>query len=100
MCCCTASHGMRRRAPISAGGSGIAPDSCFVKRLDEVRLAMYRHATLPLGTVVRRQAMAASTPADIRVGDMTIRYLGEGNQSGGAVAIFQFDVPTGAKFES
>ena len=37
--------------------------------------------------------MAASTRADIRVGDMTIRYLVEGNQSAGAVAIFEFDVP-------
>jgi len=41
--------------------------------------------------------MAASTRADIRVGDMTIRYLVEGNQSAGAVAIFEFDVPTRAK---
>jgi quercetin dioxygenase-like cupin family protein len=41
--------------------------------------------------------MAASAHADIRVGDMTIRYLVEGDQSAGAVAIFEFDVPTRAK---
>jgi quercetin dioxygenase-like cupin family protein len=34
---------------------------------------------------------------EIKVGDMAIRFLVEGEQSGGSVAIFEFDVPAGAK---
>ena len=41
--------------------------------------------------------MATSTRDEIRVGDMTIRFLLEGEQSGGSVAIFEFDVPAGAR---
>ena len=41
--------------------------------------------------------MATSTRDEIRVGDMTIRFLLEGEQSVGSVAIFEFDVPAGAK---
>jgi len=41
--------------------------------------------------------MATSTGNEIRVGDMAIRFLLEGGQSGGAVAIFEFDVPAGAR---
>ena len=41
--------------------------------------------------------MATSTTDEIRVGDMTIRFLLEGEQSGGSVAIFEFDVPAGAR---
>jgi quercetin dioxygenase-like cupin family protein len=41
--------------------------------------------------------MTTSTRNEIRVGDMTIRFLLEGEQSGGSVAIFEFDVPAGAK---
>ena len=41
--------------------------------------------------------MATSTSNEIRVGDMAIRFLLEGEQSSGSVAIFEFDVPAGAR---
>jgi quercetin dioxygenase-like cupin family protein len=41
--------------------------------------------------------MTASTREEIKVGEMTIRFLVEGEQSAGSVAIFDFDVPAGAK---
>jgi quercetin dioxygenase-like cupin family protein len=41
--------------------------------------------------------MTASTHEQIRVGDMAIRFLLEGGQSAGSVAVFEFDVPTGAQ---
>ena len=41
--------------------------------------------------------MATSTREEIRVGEMTIRFLIEGSQSAGSVAIFEFDVPAGAR---
>src|SRR5215475_10122295 len=41
--------------------------------------------------------MATSTGNEIRVGDMAIRFVLEGEQSGGAVAMFEFDVPAGAR---
>ena len=41
--------------------------------------------------------MAASTREEIRVGEMTIRFLVEGEQSGGSVAVFEFDVPAGSR---
>ena len=41
--------------------------------------------------------MAATTSEQIKVGDMAIRFLVEGNQSAGSVAVFEFDVPAGAK---
>jgi quercetin dioxygenase-like cupin family protein len=41
--------------------------------------------------------MAASTREKIRVGEMTIRFLLEGEQSDGSVAMFEFDVPAGSK---
>ena len=41
--------------------------------------------------------MAASTHEQIRVGDVAIRFLVEGGQSAGSVAVFEFDVPTGAQ---
>ena len=34
---------------------------------------------------------------EITVGAMAIRFLVEGEQSGGAVALFEFDVPAGAR---
>jgi quercetin dioxygenase-like cupin family protein len=40
---------------------------------------------------------ATATGEQIRVGAMTIRFLVEGDQSGGSVAIFEFDVPASAK---
>jgi quercetin dioxygenase-like cupin family protein len=39
--------------------------------------------------------MTTSTREAIAVGDHTIRFLLEGEQSGGSVAIFEFDVPAG-----
>ena len=41
--------------------------------------------------------MATSTREEIRVGEMVIRFLVEGEQSGGSVAVFEFDVPAGSK---
>jgi quercetin dioxygenase-like cupin family protein len=40
--------------------------------------------------------MATSTPEEIKVGQVAIRFLIEGEQSGGSVAVFEFDVPAGA----
>jgi len=41
--------------------------------------------------------MATSTREEIKVGEMAIRFLVDGGQSAGAVAVFEFDVPAGAK---
>jgi quercetin dioxygenase-like cupin family protein len=41
--------------------------------------------------------MATSTPDEIKVGEVAIRFLVEGEQSGGSVAVFEFDVPGGAR---
>lgn len=41
--------------------------------------------------------MATSTREEIRVGEMAIRFLLEGEQSEGSVAVFEFDVPAGSK---
>ena len=41
--------------------------------------------------------MAASTHEQIRVGDVAIRFLLEGKQTAGSVAVFKFDVPAGAQ---
>jgi quercetin dioxygenase-like cupin family protein len=41
--------------------------------------------------------MATSTPTEIKVGEVAIRFLVEGEQSGGSVAVFEFDVPAGAR---
>lgn len=40
--------------------------------------------------------MAASTREEIRVGEMAIRFLLEGEQSSGSAAVFEFDVPAGS----
>ena len=40
--------------------------------------------------------MATSILDEIRVGAMTSRFLIEGAESGGSVAVFEFDVPAGA----
>ena len=39
--------------------------------------------------------MATSMREEIKVGPLTIRFLVEGEQSGGSVAVFEFDVPAG-----
>jgi quercetin dioxygenase-like cupin family protein len=41
--------------------------------------------------------MSGSAREEIKVGEMAIRFLIEGDQSGGAVAVFEFDVPSGAR---
>ena len=41
--------------------------------------------------------MAANTREDIRLGQLAVRFLVEGKESGGSVAMFEFDVPAGAK---
>ena len=41
--------------------------------------------------------MTTRTREEISVGSMTIRFLVEGEESGGSVSIFEFDVPVGAK---
>jgi quercetin dioxygenase-like cupin family protein len=38
-----------------------------------------------------------ATTKEIRVGPMAIRFLLEGDASGGSVAVFEFDVPAGAR---
>jgi quercetin dioxygenase-like cupin family protein len=41
--------------------------------------------------------MAKSAAEEIRIGQLVIRFLLEGEASGGSVAVFEFDVPAGAK---
>ena len=41
--------------------------------------------------------MARTMRDEITVGGMAIRFLVEGDESGGAVAVFEFDVPTATK---
>jgi quercetin dioxygenase-like cupin family protein len=41
--------------------------------------------------------MATSTREEIRIGQLAIRFLLEGEASGGSVAVFEFDVPAGAR---
>jgi quercetin dioxygenase-like cupin family protein len=41
--------------------------------------------------------METRTPEEIKVGEITIRFLVEGGQAGGWVAVFEAVVPTGAR---
>ncbi len=41
--------------------------------------------------------MSATSSEEIRIGQMAIRFLVEGGQSGGSVAVFEFEVPAGSK---
>ena len=41
--------------------------------------------------------MATGTREEIKVGPLAIRFLVEGEQSAGSVAVFEFDVPAGMK---
>ena len=41
--------------------------------------------------------MVAGAGEEIRIGQLAIRFLLEGKASGGSVAVFEFDVPAGAK---
>ena len=40
--------------------------------------------------------MQATGSEEIRIGQLAIRFLVEGDQSGGSVAVFEFDVPAGS----
>jgi len=46
---------------------------------------------------LKEATMTVTTREEIRVGEMVIRFLLEGDESGGSVAVFEFDVPAGAK---
>ena len=41
--------------------------------------------------------MGTNTREEIRIGPLTIRFLLEGERSGGSVAVFEFDVPAGTR---
>jgi quercetin dioxygenase-like cupin family protein len=41
--------------------------------------------------------MATSAREEIRVGELSIRFLVEGGESSGSVAMFEFDVPAGSR---
>ena len=41
--------------------------------------------------------VAMSTSEEIRIGQLAIRFLLDGEESGGSVAVFEFDVPAGAR---
>ncbi|MGZ4393557.1 MAG: cupin domain-containing protein [Gaiellaceae bacterium] len=41
--------------------------------------------------------MTTGTREEIRIGQLAIRFLLEGEEAGGSVAVFEFDVPAGAK---
>src|ERR1043165_8704766 len=41
--------------------------------------------------------MSTMTPERIHIGAIEIRFLLEGSATGGAVAVFEFDVPAGAR---
>ena len=41
--------------------------------------------------------MSTSTREEIMIGELAIRFLVEGEESGGSVAVFEFDVPAGAR---
>src|SRR5215212_2554766 len=88
---CTVSQGMRSNAPISGGPNG---SDDLVKRLDGSTLDMYRQVTLP-ASHEEQAVMTTRTREEIRVGRMAIRFLIEGEESGGSVAMFEFDVPAG-----
>ena len=87
---------MRRSAPINGGPNGCAAAADLVKELDGLLEVMYCQVTLP-PTQEEATAMATSTREEIRVGPLAIRFLIEGDESRGSVAIFEFDVPAGSK---
>ena len=41
--------------------------------------------------------MSTTMSEEIRIGQLAIRFLVEGEESGGSVAVFEFDVPAGSK---
>jgi quercetin dioxygenase-like cupin family protein len=46
---------------------------------------------------LKEAMMTVTTREEIRVGEMVIRFLLEGDESGGSVTVFEFNVPAGAK---
>src|SRR5581483_3797147 len=89
---------MRSSAPIRGGPKGSAPaGAVFVKPLDEFALVIYRQVTLPPTPRSCKTMAATSTREEIRIGELAIRFLLEGDQSAGSVAVFEFDVPAGSK---
>jgi quercetin dioxygenase-like cupin family protein len=81
---------------MSGGPKASPPPRNFVKELDDFGIAMYCQATLP----ARREeetTMGTSAREEIRIGQMEIRFLLESEESGGSVAVFEFDVPVGTK---
>jgi quercetin dioxygenase-like cupin family protein len=44
-----------------------------------------------------KEVAMSTTSEEIRFGQMAIRFLVEGEESGGSVAVFEFDVPAGAR---
>ena len=41
--------------------------------------------------------MSPSASEEIKVGEVAVRFLVEGERSAGSVAVFEFDVPAGAR---
>src|SRR4051794_34100325 len=96
MCLCTASQGTRRSAPIIGGPNGSCSTvSGFIKRLDYLTFCRYRQITLPSAS--GGEKMTTSTRDDIKVGELSVRFLLQGEDTAGSVAVFEFDVPAGAK---
>ena len=75
------------------GPNGGFPALNLVKELDLGLVLIYRQVTLPS----QEDMMAATMRDEIKVGGMAIRFLVEGKESGGSVAVFEFDVPAGTK---
>jgi quercetin dioxygenase-like cupin family protein len=68
----------------------------LVKGLDERWEVIYGQTTLPFTS--REGGQDGNEGArKIEVGQLTIRFVVEGEESGGSVAVFEFDVPAGAK---
>src|SRR4051812_25131865 len=91
MCCCTASHGVRRSAPTSGRPNG---STCSVKAFDFLMSAIYCQITLPVHS--RGEAtMSTRMGEEIKVGPLAIRFVVEADETAGSVTLFEFDVPAG-----
>src|SRR5262249_54412875 len=69
----------------------------FIKGLDELGRFIYGQMTLPVSGSRRNEVTTTTTREEISLGQMAVRFLLEGEASGGSVAVFEFDVPAGAK---
>src|SRR5438105_5028271 len=92
MCDCTASQGVRRSAPIIGDPNAIGSFP-WVKGLDELESIIYCQATLPY----EEEWVMTATAETITVEGMEIRFLVEGKDSAGMLAVFEFGVPAGVK---